>query len=142
MKIWALILSATCLLFTSCKTTKQTGGTLDSPPPGAFEFTKISQDKTYGYTENNPVMVGGVVDSEGPTNERKFLDALAGPNGEEITYERTRSCCNFKTKNGFMGGGLLDVYELKWKGQAEPIELYINMYDFQPLKVPFGLTRK
>ncbi|MEM8890374.1 MAG: 2-dehydro-3-deoxyphosphooctonate aldolase, partial [Bacteroidota bacterium] len=52
----------------------------------AFKLFGISEDETYGYSEKNPIKVGGVDNSEGPKNERRYLNALAGPNGEEITY--------------------------------------------------------
>lgn len=100
-----------------------------------FRLDSISTDHTYGYTQENPIMVGG-----GPSNERRFLNALLGPNGEGITYNRTGSCCVFDSPNGMMGGGLLDRYEVKIDGEAEPIFLYINMYDKGVLKAPTGFT--
>lgn len=105
-----------------------------------FNLSQISTDETYGYTEKNPIMVGGTKDSQGPLNERRFLNALAGPNGEYISYNRKGSCCQFKTENGFMGSGLLDMYEVTWKNQREPVILYINMYDAGDLKAPVGFT--
>ena len=59
----------------------------------AFLLTEISTDKSYGFTEKNPVRVGGVDKLEGPLNERRFLNALAGPNGEKVSYYRLGSCC-------------------------------------------------
>lgn len=107
-----------------------------------FRITTYSDDPTYGYTEGNPVKVGGVLNSEGPLNERRFLNALAGPDGEMITYERLGSCCNFKTPNSPYGVGLLDMYELRIEGHEEPVLIYINMYDAAPLQIPVGLSRK
>lgn len=107
-----------------------------------FLLTEVSDDPTYGYTEKNPVRVGGVRDSSGPANERRFLNALAGPGGEAIRYQRLGSCCMFETDNGFMGSGLLDMYEITWPGQTEPVVLYLNMYDPGPLLAPVGFTIK
>ena len=107
-----------------------------------FIITEFATDETYGYTEENPVKVGGVNDSEGPLNERRFLNALAGPSGEKISYERKGNCCMFETPNGFLGGGLLDIYEVTWSGQKEPVQIYINMYDSDLLKVPVGMPLK
>ena len=56
-----------------------------------FQIEQYSEDATYGYTEDNPIMVGGGVD--GPKNERRYLNALAGPGGEVLRYERLGSCC-------------------------------------------------
>lgn len=103
-----------------------------------FLITEISDDETYGYTVENPIKVGGINQSEGPLNERRYLNALYSPTGKAIDYYRKGSCCPFETENGFMGSGMLDIYEVTWKGQTVPIILYINMYDFGPLKAPKG----
>lgn len=105
-----------------------------------FRVSEYSDDPTYGYTEKNPIKVGGV--SEGPLNERRFLNALMGPNGEAITYSRLGSCCHFKTKKGFNGIGLLDMYKVAYKGLDKEIILYINMYDSELLKIPVGFKKK
>jgi nicotinic acid phosphoribosyltransferase len=80
--------------------------------------------------------VGGVDKQEGPLNERRFLDALVGPNGEEISYYRAGSCCPIKSKNDPFGVGsvLLDDYRVTWKGAKDTISIYINMYDYGTLK--------
>ena len=100
----------------------------------------ISTDETYGFTQENPIKVGGVKDSEGPLNERRFLNALLGPEGQSITYHRQGSCCHFKSPNGLMGSGLLDRYEVNYNGLAKPVIIFINMYDFGELKAPKGFT--
>jgi hypothetical protein len=41
-----------------------------------------------------------------------------------------------------MGAGFLDVYELKWEGQQNPVTLYLNIYEKGVLMVPVGLTLK
>ncbi|NII25799.1 2-dehydro-3-deoxyphosphooctonate aldolase [Pseudoflavitalea sp. X16] len=105
----------------------------------AFKLTAIAEDSTYGYTEANPIKVGGGLQN-GASNEKRFLNALLGPDGEAISYTRRGSCCHFKTPNGIMGGGLLDAYIVTWKGQEKPIILFINMYDPGELKAPKGFT--
>lgn len=137
MKHILLILTVGMFMFSSCKSSKSTaaGGNKRSS-----SVTTISTDKTYGYTQENPIKVGGT--ESGPANERNYLDKLAGPNGESISYVRVGSCCPFKTPNGLMGGGLLDRYEIKWDGQSAPVYLYINMYDKDVLKAPVGFTIK
>jgi hypothetical protein len=107
-----------------------------------FLLTHISTDPSYGYAEENPIKVGGIKNMEGPLNERRFLNALAGPNGETVTYRREGSCCSFKSKNGFMGTGLLDAYRVSWEGSKDTFTIYINMYDSDVLKTPIGFTIK
>jgi hypothetical protein len=107
-----------------------------------FKLTSVSDDPSYGYSEKNPIKVGGVNNSEGPLNERRFLNALLGPDNQLIKYRRLGSCCPFDTPNGLMGGGLLDQYEITYEGLEKPIVLYINMYDYDVLLAPKGFTFK
>jgi hypothetical protein len=109
-----------------------------------FLLTEISTDKTYGFSEKNPIEVGGVDKQEGPLNERRFLNALAGPNGEKVTYYREGSCCPIKSDSDPFGFGqvMLDHYKVTWKGAGKTYSIYINMYDYGELKAPYGFTIK
>jgi hypothetical protein len=87
--------------------------------------------------------VGGSKESSGPRNERRFLNSLSGPNGEDVQYFRAGSCCAFKTPNGLMDNtGMLDRYRLTWTGSSDTLNIYINMYDKGNLMIPAGLTAK
>ena len=142
------LIIALLLLFVSCGSSNKSG-TYGSPniqqtllDQNTFKVDKYSSDLTYGYSEENPIMVGSKGNA-GPLNERRFLNALTGPNGEAITYKRLGSCCAFKIKNGLMGDmGLLDMYEVAHKGLEKPVILYINMYDSDELKIPVGFLKK
>ena len=150
MKRLFYVFGITILLF-GCKVSKvggNTGGMINYGSPQVkqelvndqmFLIKKYATDKTYGYTEKNPIMVGKA--GGGPKDERRFLNALAGPNGEQISYQRLGSCCPFFTKNGLFGdSGMLDKYEVTYQGLKTPIILYINMYDSDVLQVPVGFT--
>lgn len=135
------------IILASCGTKKEMASSSSNKKTelldnNTFKLEILSEDKTYGYTEKNPIKVGGVSNQEGPLNERRFLNALAGPNGENIKYTRLGSCCPFKTSRGFDGKGLLDKYEITYDGLKEPIILYINMYDSDVLQVPVGFKIK
>ncbi|MFK7749570.1 MAG: 2-dehydro-3-deoxyphosphooctonate aldolase [Kordia sp.] len=109
-----------------------------------FEVSEIATDKTYGFSPKNAVEVGGVKDSEGPINERRYLNALSGPNGEEVSYFRAGSCCPVPSENAMFGGSaMLDNYRVTWEGSKDTVSIYINMYDSSPLKAPkgFGLRK-
>lgn len=123
-------------------TNESAGQKIDYPmlDQGTFALPAITTDKTYGYDQNNPIKVGGAKESSGPLNERRFLNALLGPNGETVTYVRQGSCCAFKSPNGFNGVGLLDRYEVTYDGLETPVILFINMYDYGELKAPVGFT--
>ena len=112
---------------------------LESIDERTYLLTEATDDKTYAYTKSNPVKVGGL----SPSNERRFLNALLGPNGEPIWYNRAGSCCPFKTPNGMMENtGLLDIYLVNWSGSKDTLTIYINMYDEGDLKIPVGLLAK
>ena len=107
-----------------------------------YLLTEAAADKSYGFSESNPIDVGGSVES-GAANQRRFLNALLGPNGEEIKYYRAGSCCPFKTPNAYINNiGLLDLYRISWDGSSDTLNLYLNLYDQGDLKIPVGLTAR
>jgi hypothetical protein len=107
-----------------------------------FVITEYSKDKRYGYEKEYPINIFYSNTKNETINQQRYLNALAGPKGEKITYTKLESCCPFPTKRSEMGGGFLDVYELKWDGQRSPIILYLNIYEKGVLMVPVGLTLK
>jgi len=89
----------------------------------------ISEDETYGYTEANPIRVGGG-DFDGPPRERAYLDNLRGPNGEPISYSRLNS---FES-----GDTILDRYEITVL--EESVTLYLDEYNYTEPQAPIGFT--
>ena len=108
----------------------------------AMVLTEISADKTYGHTPENPVKVGGKNEGKGVANERMYLNALFGPDGQYIIYRRVGNCCAFETPEGLFGIGLLDQYKIMYLRRKDDIYLYINMYDYEDPKAPYGFTLK
>ena len=103
---------------------------------GSMKLFEISKNKKYGYTTNHKIAikVGEI------KNEQPYLSSLRGPNGEKVQFRRISSCCHFKSKSAVFGSGLLDKYEVYYKGLEEPIILYLNPYDFDTPKAPVGFT--
>lgn len=135
------------VILTGCAVSGNMGDTrtkeLQLLDENTFLITETTDDRSYGYNKSNPIKVGGANDSSGPLNERRFLNALTGPNGETIIYERGGSCCAFKTPNGpFGNSGMLDRYEITWLGATDTLDIYINMYDKGDIKIPVGLTAR
>jgi hypothetical protein len=148
-----IISYASILLFTisltSCISTKSTLKNIDDNAPNlilaknnTFVITDYSQDSKYGYDPDYPVNVFFRNSKDEDINAHRFLNALAGPKGEKITYTKLESCCPFPSKRTEMGAGFLDVYEITWEGQPKPIKLYINIYEKGYLFVPIGLSLK
>jgi hypothetical protein len=135
------------LLTTSCVSTKSSLKNVDNNAPTpkllnstTFIVTEFSKDKKYGYDSEYPINIFYGNTKNDTINQQRFLNALAGPKGEKITYTKLESCCPFPTKRSEMGAGFLDVYELKWEGQKKPIILYLNIYEKGKLMVPMGLS--
>jgi hypothetical protein len=148
MKKTALLI-ALCICMTSCTSTKSTIKNIDNDAPNlqllennTFLISEFSTDRKYGYDKDYPINIYFESTQNVTINQQRFLNALAGPKGEKITYKKLESCCPFPTKTSAMGAGLLDVYELTWEGQKSPVILYLNIYEKGVLMVPFGLSLK
>ena len=150
MKIKLILVSILIAITTSsCVSTKSTLKNVDDNAPipsltpnNTFVLTEHSKDKKYGYDPDYPINVFYRNTKDENLNAERFLNALAGPNGEKITFSKIESCCPFPTKRTEIGAGFLDVYELKWEGQTEPAKLYVNIYEKGYLQVPIGLSIK
>lgn len=140
-----LLITGFILILSSCSSTKNISKnhTQTKLNDKTFLITEVSTDPSYGLTPENPVEVGGVKNSEGPLNQRRYLNALTGPNGETISYRRAGSCCHTKSKNAFIGNKVpLDNYRVTWEGSNDTVSIYINMYDSTPIKAPVGFGFK
>ncbi|TBX69930.1 2-dehydro-3-deoxyphosphooctonate aldolase [Flavobacterium silvisoli] len=140
---------ALTVLLNSCVSTKSTLKNVDDNAPiptltkdNTFLLTEYSKDKKYGYDPDYPINVFYKNTKDENLNAERFLNALAGPKGEKITFTKLESCCPFPTKRSEMGAGFLDVYELTWPGQSTPVKLYLNIYERGYLLVPLGLSVK
>lgn len=137
------------VLFTACVSTKSTLQNVDNNAPvpeltkdGNFIISEFATDKKYGYDPDYPVNVFYRNTANDTINQRRYLKSLAGPNGEKISYVKLGTCCPFPSKHSVMGAGFLDVFEIKWKNQKNPVKLYLNIYEKGSLKVPVGMGLK
>nr|WP_315152329.1 2-dehydro-3-deoxyphosphooctonate aldolase [uncultured Flavobacterium sp.] len=139
---------ALLLIITSCGSIKSSLKNVDNSAPvpvvknNAFVINAYSKDKKYGYNKDYPINIFYKGTKNDTINQKYFLNALAGPKGEKITFTKLENCCPFPTKTSEMGAGFLDVYELKWAGLKTPIILYLNIYERGQLMVPVGLSLK
>jgi hypothetical protein len=136
-------------LLVSCVSTRSTLKNVDDKAPlpqltkdNTFVLTEYSKDPKYGFDPDYPVNVFYRNSKDENLNAERYLRALAGPNGEKITFTKLESCCPFPTKRSEMGAGFLDVYLLAWEGQKAPVKLYVNIYERGYLLVPMGLSLK
>lgn len=149
MKLKFIPFFAFILFASSCISTKSTLMNVDNnvsiptlSKEGFFVITNFSKDKKYGYDKDYPINVFYRNSNSEDLNQKRFLDALTGPNGEVISYTKTGICCPFPSKNVVTGGGFLDVYKITFEGLQTPIVLYINRYERGELSVPVGFGLK
>ncbi|NQX85082.1 MAG: 2-dehydro-3-deoxyphosphooctonate aldolase [Flavobacteriaceae bacterium] len=134
-----LIITFILLSLFSCSTTKNVSKNVKQTllDDNTFVITEISSVSSYGLSPKNPIEVGS--EDSGPKNERRYLNALSGPNGEAISYYRSGSCCPIKSDKAVFGNKvMLDNYRVTWEGSKDTISIYINMYDSGKLMAPKG----
>jgi len=149
MKTRLLMIVGFCFIFVSCISTKSTLKNVDDSAPNlvvnrqnAFIIKDYATDDKYGYNKDYPVNIFYRGTTNDSINQQRFFNALTGPKGEKIFYEKVGVCCPFPSKNSVSGAALLDVYEVKWVGQKTPITLYLNIYEKSRLMVPKGFGLK
>jgi len=149
MNLRTLLFLCAAFATLSCTSTKSTLKNVDDNAPipkltkeNTFVITEYSTDKRYGYDKDYPINIFYKNTKDDVVNQKRFLNALAGPNGEKIFFKQLESCCPFPTTKSEIGAGFLDVYEITWVGLARPIKLYINIYEKGALMVPVGFTAK
>lgn len=92
----------------------------------------------YGYSQHQPIKTKAA----GQYGHILFLNALRGPNGETIEYERLGACCDFVDPSLPMGGGLLDIYLVRVLGRDAVTKLYVDMYTTGSPQLPRGFTAR
>jgi len=103
-----------------------------------FLIQETSWEESYGFTANNPMGVGSGLEAGG-RNQQRYPNAVLGPRGEVLSYEREGSCCAFKIlEGGTDHKGQFDVYSLTWKGREESLKIYLNMNEEGDFKTPRG----
>ena len=149
MKIRLLVLVGFIFLFLSCVSTKSTLKNVDETAASlvlnkenAFVITQFAKDEKYGYDKDYPINVFHQTTTNDSINQKRFFNALTGPNGENIFFKKVGVCCPFPSKKSVSGAALLDIYEVKWLGQKTPVILYLNIYEKSALMVPKGFGLK
>ena len=105
-----------------------------------IRLSKTSDNRRYGFTQENPVKTGTGYDG-GPTNERAYFDLLRDAQGQPIKYTRISSCCGYSSPNGVKGLAMLDKYEvifLDEKGEEKTTMVYVSFYDYSEPEILFG----
>lgn len=104
------------------------------------KLTKTAPDDSYGFSPENPVLVG-TGPNGGPANQRRYLDLLRDAQGKPIKYTRVASCCPYDSENGLFGVAMVDKYEITYlnqKGRKKKAFVYISFYDYEEPMILFG----
>ena len=102
---------------------------------GVAVLESISSDAHYGFDQAHPIKTG-----RGFEAEWQYLNALRGPRGEVVHYQRLGYCCAFDTDAAESGKGFLDQYALTYEGLAKPFILYLNMFEDGQRQAPAGFS--
>jgi hypothetical protein len=148
----SIILITLLLLIVACKSDKlhwstKRENTLEFIPEvdSVLILEGISKNPNYGYSPQYPIKLGVTNEYTSATYPEKYLQSITGPNGEQITYERIKSCCFFKTVNSdaaYQNVGVLEVYEVTYSGLKTPKILYLNFFDQGAVFAPQGFIPK
>jgi hypothetical protein len=125
------------------QTRAQSGGTAISEEMIGRSFPALSLKKAatapgYGTTQQSPIHIGGGF-GNGSHRTYGYLNALRGPHGEAVHYDRIGTCCPFPSKASPFGEGILEVYEVTYEGGA-PQRLYFDWYSSEEPLIVAGLT--
>jgi hypothetical protein len=119
------------ILLTIALAAQQGVPTQPAPDRSVVPSCATSTDERYGFAMAMPVQVGGGA-MYGPARERRYLDALRGPDGQALRYRRTGSL------PGADGVTILDAYETTYDGLAKPVTIYVDEYHFSDPIAPRG----
>ena len=92
-----------------------------------------SSEPAYGYSADDPIAVGSQALYDGRTREETYLATLRGPQGEEVFFSRL-------DPRYHAAGTIVDPYEIRYTGLAEPLTLYFDIYHYGTLLAPSGLS--
>lgn len=107
-----------------------------------FLLTEYDKDGKYGYDMDYPINLGFENEQYSPKNVEYFFNAISGPNGAKISYEKIDTCCPFPTKKSAVGAGTLDIYQVSFEGTEKKIILYLNIYEKGKVLCPKGFSIK
>jgi len=143
-----LLILVTIATFTSCGSIKSSLKNIDNNAikpqikNNQFVLTEYASDGKYGYDKDYPINLGFENEKYSSKNVALFFNALAGPKGEKISYDKVDTCCPFPTKKSVMGAGTLDIYNVIFEGSDKKIVLYINIYERGKVLCPKGFSIK
>jgi hypothetical protein len=107
---------------------------------GHFDLKEYATDDLYGYNMEYPINLGYDNERINPRNVDYFFKALAGLNGESITWKKVEVCCPYESKKSTTGAGTLEIYEVSFGTSS--LRLYVNLFEKGKLLCPKGLTIK
>jgi len=135
MKLKTLIIIGLALFLSACASTPN----LPAPVDMQVDASNTSTDASYGYSKDNPILLGGfMLGTQYQGLHYTYFENLIGPQWQKVEVERLGSCCGFSDPELPFGGGLLDMYQLSYEGQKEPVVVFVNLYKYETPKAPIG----
>lgn len=100
-------------------------------PPAKAPICRPAPNADYGLSVTHPVQVGGGP-LYGSARQRRFLDALTGPAGQRVRYERSVATISAPD------GTLVDAYSVTYDGLEKPVSIVLDWYHFTEHFAPQG----
>ena len=120
-----------------------------------FAGVTQTQDKTYGYTAENPILVKNADLDHSIATSYYYISHLRTAAGNKLTLLKRTAVYNPQYKkpevelvNRYTGmpinsnARIVDLYLLKPENEPDTIKLYINPYKKGKIFIPAGLTFK
>ncbi len=121
-------------------------GRSDSAAPFLKDVIRIATETSYGYSEKNPIKTGPFSPSKRNLH-LLYLNALRGPNGESVEYERKGACCQHRIEGAnssdpLLNMSILDVYRIRVDGSDTDKFLFVDMYESGAPQIPQEFTQR
>ena len=102
---------------------------------GVATLEAVASDPAYAFDKMHSVKTGS-----GFVAEWRYLNALRGPKGEVVYYQRVGACCAFDSAAVESGKGYLDQYTLIYEGMDKHATIYLDMFEPGMPQAPLGFS--
>ena len=109
-------------------------------PEVEFDIKGPAKSKKYGYSEKDPIRMGGGTSAG---HHFQFVWHLRGPNGEQLETVRIGSCGQYNNPDPTLtkyDKGVLTCFSVNCAAFKEPKILYFDKYRTGDLYIPKDLT--
>ena len=106
-----------------------------------IKLKEYSDSENYGLNKRAQIPIGVIgLSEDGEANAKRYLNSLAGPQGEEIQYYFIKKCCGKKVEGTFSSQEDSFIYGVSYKGGKDTVHLILNPNESGKLYIPEGFS--